>query len=73
MYDGREVTARAREVFAASFLDGHTCRVCPVVSLAPDLLPKERDRRAEALRRAHYARIAMASAQARSTKKAAAG
>ena len=70
-YDGREMTARARQRFRESFADGHACRVCPLVTVPTDLLPLERTRRAEALRRAHYARIAMASARVRSKKKAA--
>lgn len=71
MYDGREMTARARERFRESFAQGHACRVCPGLTLPDDLLPVERARRAEALRRAHYARVAMASARVRSKKKAA--
>jgi hypothetical protein len=70
LYDGRAMTATARERFAASFLEGHGCRVCPSVELPSDLLPGERKRRAEALRRAHYARVALASSRARSNKKA---
>lgn len=65
MYDGRDMTAAARAAFAASFREGHACRVCPETRLAPDLLPHERERRAEALRRAHYARVALASARKR--------
>jgi hypothetical protein len=66
------MTAAARERFAESFLEGHACKVCPQVTLAADLLPAERARRAEALRRAHYARVALASAQSRAKKKRAA-
>lgn len=69
-YDGREMTAAARQRFAESFLEGHACRVCPEVTLPADLLPEERARRAEALRRAHYARVALASSRSRSKKKA---
>ena len=29
LYDGVTVTAKARETFRASFLEGHSCRVCP--------------------------------------------
>lgn len=64
-YDGREMTASAREAFTESFLAGHTCKVCPATTLPDELEPTERKRRAEALRKAHYARIAMASAQRR--------
>lgn len=70
-HDGREMTAKARATFAASFVDGHACRVCPPSSLPAGLLPAERERRAEALRRSHYARVALASARARAQKKAA--
>lgn len=70
LYDGAAMTAKARETFAASFRDGHRCRVCPPFEMPADLLPGERERRAEALRQAHYARVALASARARSKKKA---
>lgn len=69
-YDGSLMTAAARERFIESFLRGHECRVCPRTDLAPDLLPMERARRAEALRRAHYARIALASSRSRANNKA---
>ena len=69
-YDGREMTQRAREAFRASFLEGHSCRVCPALRLPADLLPAERQRRAEAARKAHYARVALASARARADRKA---
>jgi hypothetical protein len=69
-YDGREMTAKARETFALSFREGHTtCRVCPPSILPADLLPAERERRAEALRKAHYARVALHSARVRASKK----
>lgn len=71
-YDGLAMTAAARLRFAESFLEGHRCRICPDVTLPANLLPHERERRAEALRRGHYARIALASARARSGKKKAA-
>lgn len=71
-YDGREMTAAARQRFAESFLAGHVCRVCPEVVLPADLMPEELARRAEALRRAHYARVALASSQARAKRKRAA-
>jgi hypothetical protein len=69
-YDGREMTVTARQRFAESFLEGHSCRVCPEVTLPADLLPEERARRAEALRKAHYARVALASSRARKKKPA---
>jgi hypothetical protein len=71
LYDGREMTAAARQRFIESFREGHDCRVCPRVELPADLLPAERERRAEALRRLHYARVALASARKRAEKKAA--
>ena len=67
-YDGRDMTAVARQRFIASFLEGHACRVCPPTTLPDDLPPAERQRRAEALRRGHYARIALASARARASR-----
>jgi hypothetical protein len=72
LYDGREMTQAARDKFRESFAEGHACRVCPAVTLPGDLLPGERERRAEALRRAHYARVALVSARVRSSKKKAA-
>lgn len=69
MYDGREMTAAARQRFIDSFLVGHQCKVCPAVTLPADLLPGERERRAEALRRGHYARVAMQSARVRQGKR----
>jgi hypothetical protein len=66
LYDGRVVTQKARDTFRASFLDGHQCRVCPAIEIPSDLPLAERQRRAEALTLAHYARIRMAR-----TKKAA--
>jgi hypothetical protein len=56
-YDGREITAKARATFRASFER----------EVDPDgTLPEpERLRRAEAARRAHYARLGLASARAR--------
>lgn len=69
-HDGRDMTAAARLRFAESFRTGHSCRVCPEVILPSDLQPDERERRGEALRRAHYARVALASAKARADRKA---
>lgn len=67
-YDGLEVTAEARRAFIASFELGHSCRVCPEVILPDDLTPSERHRRGEALRRGHYARLAMTRAQKRAAR-----
>ncbi len=55
--DPRKTTAKARQAFRASFLD----RVDPDRTL-PEA---ERLRRAESLRKAHYSRMALASAKAR--------
>lgn len=60
LYDGVEVTAKAREAFRASFLTGHGCRVCPRVEIPADLPLRERQRRGEALYSAHYVRVRMA-------------
>jgi hypothetical protein len=57
-YDGQTVTREARSSFAESFLMGHQCRVCPPISVPIDLPLEERERRAAALRKAHYVRIA---------------
>lgn len=60
-YDGREATAKARESFFAGFEN----------QVDPDgrLSPTERHRRAVALRRAHMAKLAYASAKARAGRK----
>jgi hypothetical protein len=63
MYDGREVTQRARDKAFARF----EREVDPTNSLDP----QERDRRARALRRAHMQRIAKKSHEARRRNKAA--
>ena len=58
MYDGQEITSKARKSFLDSFLkqvDEHT----------PGLSEAERQRRAEALKKAHFQRMAYKSAQAR--------
>lgn len=62
MYDGLEVTAKARETFIKSFEE----------QADPDhtLPPEERTRRGEALRRAHYKRLALKSSRARAARKA---
>ena len=63
LYDGAAVTAKARETFRASFLAGHSCKVCPEVPVPAELPPAERQRRADALYAAHYVRIRMAKAE----------
>lgn len=58
VYDGRAVTAKARQVF----LDQFEQQVDP-----DNQLPKaERARRAEAARRAHFTRLALKSSKTRS-------
>ena len=68
-HDGRAITATARATYRASFERGHGCAVCPAVELPVDLRPAERARRADFLRRGHYARLALKSSRARSGKK----
>ncbi len=63
-HDPLEYTARARQVFRDHFLD----EVDPTGELRQKD-PEEADRRAEAARKLHYARLAMRSAQARSRRK----
>jgi hypothetical protein len=65
MYDGRAVTAKAREAYAASFLDGHECAMCAPIAIPADLAESERLRRAEAARKLHFANLAYRSAKAR--------
>ena len=62
-YGAEELTGKARRAFRDSFLD----RVDPQHLLPPD----ERERRADALRRAHYATLARKSALSRGRKRAA--
>ena len=56
-YDSRQITENAR----SAFLSGFERRVDPDGSLPP----AERARRAEHARKAHFARLALASARAR--------
>jgi hypothetical protein len=58
LYDGKTVTAKARQ----TFLDQFEERVDPDKQLPT----AERARRAEAARKAHFTRLAMKSAKARS-------
>jgi len=64
-HDGREVTAKARATFLARFEQ----------EADPDgsLPVEERCRRAEQLRRAHFARLALASSKARRARAAGRG
>ncbi len=59
LYDTREATAAARAAFQDSFLDGHACKVCSRIDIPDDIPAHERRRRAEALRRRHFASIAL--------------
>lgn len=59
-HDGREITASARAAFAERF--------AREVDPAGILLPAERARRAEAARRAYFAKLALRSAIARGRK-----
>ncbi len=63
-HDPMKYTAKARKAFAASFLE----QVDPDGSLRKKN-PKEAQRRAEAARKLHYARLAFKSVQARAAKK----
>lgn len=63
-HDSRELTANAREAFLARF----EREVDPEGVLAPD----ERERRIQHARRAHFTRLAHASAAARRTRRRAA-
>lgn len=72
--DRTEATQPARDAFRDKFLQEARERFTRVIDpdgkLPPDELEKELDRRAEHLRRAHYKRLALRSAQARRAKKA---
>ncbi|MGI8829270.1 MAG: hypothetical protein ACR2I5_05815 [Candidatus Limnocylindria bacterium] len=65
LYDGKTVTQKARDTFAASFLDGHTCSMCGTIEIPLDLPPTERLRRADAAKRLHMQALAYRSAKAR--------
>lgn len=57
-YDGQTVTLEARSTFAESFLFGHECSACEPISIPASLPREERERRAAALKKLHYTRIA---------------
>ena len=65
LYDGVAMTAKARHTFERSFLDGHACRLCPPVTIPENLPLVERERRAVALRKMHYANVALESVRVR--------
>jgi len=68
--DPKVYTAAAREAFLAGFNEGHSCRLCGTVSMPLGLAESEVERRARAIRREHFARLAIASSRARSKGKA---
>lgn len=63
--DGREITAAARKAGPAGGLTYFEKQVDPDGTLPP----KERQRRAEHARKAHFARLALQGLQARQNKK----
>lgn len=71
LHDGEAMTRQARDSFRASFETGHGCSVCPRIDIPAGLPAEERRRRGEALRRAHYSAVAMASARSRAKKRTA--
>lgn len=68
-YDGLTVTQKARDTYAASFLSGHQCAVCPRIDIPSGVSDVERARRAVALKRLHYQRCAARSAEKRSRRR----
>jgi hypothetical protein len=64
-YDAMVITGKARSTYRESFRDGHRCKLCPAFTMPEGLSEGEIVRRAEALRRAHYTRLAIASGNAR--------
>ena len=57
MYDGVELTRKARDAYRLSFLQGHGCAACPRIEIPADVPDLERHRRAALLRRLHFARL----------------
>lgn len=54
-----DLSRQGNAAFRATFLDGHSCKRCPA-TVMPDNLPEdERARRADALYRLHFARMAL--------------
>lgn len=64
-YDSREINAKARQTYRDSFQAGHECKLCPAFVMPDGLSPDEIERRALALRRGHFTRLAMASSRRR--------
>jgi len=71
--DPRAINAKARQVYRDSFAAGHQCQVCPRFDMPEGLSDAEVARRADALRRAHFGRLSLASSRARSRRKNAPG
>lgn len=69
--DGREISAPARRAFLESFLTGHTCGLCKTVTIDQSLPPDQRARAVQAAISAHFTRMALKSARARSRARAA--
>ena len=67
-HDSREINAKARDTYRTSFRSGHGCALCPIIAIPAGLPEVEVDRRAVALRRLHFTRLAIRSAQARTGK-----
>ena len=64
-YGSTAINERARAVYKDSFRAGHSCRLCPAIVIPEGLSGAEIDRRAVALRRAHFTRLALASSRKR--------
>lgn len=68
-YDGHAINAKARATYRDSFRAGHGCKLCPAFTMPEGLPEAEVARRAEALRRGHFTRLAIASSRARAKRK----
>jgi hypothetical protein len=64
-HDGRELTTLARAAYRDSFRRGHSCVLCPAYRMPTGLSDAEVTRRADSLRKAHYARLSLKSAKTR--------
>lgn len=64
-YDGREITARARETFISSFADQARAEAA---ARGEEITDVEAARRGEFLRRAFYVRLSLKSVRARSRR-----
>jgi hypothetical protein len=49
--------SKMRSAFREGFRDGHSCRLCPRVSIPDDVTDCDRERRANVLWRAHWIRM----------------